>query len=333
MPKSPNQKLKLLYLKEYFERNTDEQHPVTTAELIAYLARQDIAAERKSLYDDIETLRAFGMDIVKERQGNVTGWYLGERTFQLPELRLLVDSVQSSRFITHKKSLELIEKIEGLTSTELSRGLRRQVWVKNRIKSMNESIYYIVDELHAAIAGDRQIRFHYFRYNAERKRELRHGGKWYAVSPFALLWDDENYYLIGFDNEAGILKHFRVDKMCDLRSVEKPREGKDAFREIDMAHYTDGHFSMFSGQTEKVKMEFRSDLSGAVIDRFGTDALLIPSREGYFTVTADVAVNEPFFGWLCSFGDGAKLLAPAAAADAMAKHIRSIAVLYEEETK
>ncbi len=333
MPRSPNQKQKLLLLRQYLERNTDEDHPASTAELISYLAAQGVSAERKSVYDDMETLRAFGLDVERQRQGNASGWYIGERDFQLPELRLLVDSVQSSRFITRRKSLELIGKIENLTSVHQARGLRRQVFVKNRIKTMNESIYYLVDELHAAIDADRKIRFRYFNYDEHGKRKYHRDGAWYDVSPFALLWDDENYYLVAFDPAHGQLRHYRVDKMTDLRLGARGRDGKDAFAGRDMSVYTSARFGMFSGETVPVRLEFENTLSGAVIDRFGTDVILAPGREGHFTVTVPVAVNEPFFAWLCTFGDRVELLSPDSARKAMAEHIRAIAARYAAEEK
>jgi predicted DNA-binding transcriptional regulator YafY len=331
MARSPRQKQKLLLIREYLERYTDEEHPVSTGELIEYLAGRDVTAERKSIYDDMETLRAFGVDVERTRQGNASGWYIAQREFQLPELRLLVDSVQSSRFITRKKSLELIGKIERLTSAPQARGLRRQVWVKNRIKSMNESIYYLVDDLHAAIDGDRRIRFHYFQYDPRGKKQLRRGGAWYRVSPYALLWDDENYYLVGYDSDKGEIRHFRVDKMTDLNDDGPGREGAGHFAALDMSAYTNAHFGMFSGETTRVRLEFKNELSGAAVDRFGTDAILVPGREGTFTVTVDAAVNEPFFAWLCTFGDGVRILAPESAVQAMREHVRKILARYETE--
>jgi len=335
MSRSPNQKQKLLLLRQYLEENTDEDHPVSVGDMIAYLDSRGVGAERKSIYDDLETLRAFGLDVIKLRRGNATLWYIGERDFQLPELRLLVDSVQSSRFITRKKSLELIGKIEKLTSAAQARGLRRQVWVKNRIKSMNESIYYVVDELHAAIDDDEGIRFHYFQYDPQRRRQLRHGGAWYEVSPYALLWDNENYYLVGFDSAAGIIKHFRVDKITDLQRTGRRRDGKEAFADVDMSAYANAHFGMFSGEPVNVRLEFENDLAGAVIDRFGTDVILVPDGEDRFTVTVPAAVTAPFFGWLCSFGDRVRVLSPESAVEAMRRHVESIAGRYsrEEEKK
>ena len=335
MAKAPNQKAKLLYLRQYLEENTDEEHPASTAELIEYLASRGVAAERKAIYDDMETLESFGVDVMRVRRGNASGWYVGQRDFQLPELRLLVDSVQSSRFITRRKSLELIGKIEKLASVHQAKGLRRQVWVKNRIKSMNESIYYLVDELHAAIDADESILFHYFRFDPQRKRQLRHGGDWYHVSPYALLWDSENYYLVAYDSAAGIIKHFRVDKIMDLRRTGKRREGKAAFAGVDMSAYANAHFGMFSGGTEQVRLEFENSLAGAVIDRFGESVILVPGEDGRFTVTVPAAVNPPFFAWLCTFGDAVRVLAPESAVEAMREHIERIAARYavKEETK
>lgn len=329
MARSANQKLKLLLLREYLERNSDEAHPISTAQLLEYLASEGISAERKSVYSDLETLQAFGLDLIRVRDGNSSGWYIGEHVFQLPELRLLADSVQSSRFITRKKSLELIAKLEGLTSVHQAKGLRRQVVVKNRIKTMNESIYYLVDELHAAINGNKRIRFHYAGYDGRGERVLRRSGAWYDVSPYALLWDDENYYLVGFDSAASAIRHYRVDKICDLRTAGDGREGREAFAALDMSEYTSAHFGMFSGTPEKIRLECRDTLAGAVIDRFGADTMLIPSREGYFTVTVPVAVSEPFFGWVCSFGGDMKLLSPESAAEALRAHLRKLAEAYQ----
>ena len=331
MARSSNQKQKLLLIRRFLEENSDEEHPVSTAEIIDYLDAMGVSAERKSIYDDLETLLNYGLDLVRVRQGNVTAWYLGSREFELPELRLLVDSVQSSRFLTRKKSLELIGKIEKLTSVHQARGLRRQVWVKNRIKSMNESIYYLVDDLHAAIHDNEKIRFHYFQYDPSRERQLRHGGAWYEISPYALLWDSENYYLVGYDAAAGIIKHFRVDKIVDLHRTGQAREGAEVFADVDMSAYANAHFGMFSGKTTPVRMEFDNSLAGAVIDRFGTEAMLVPTGDGRFSVTASVAVTEPFFGWLCTFGGLARITAPESAVEAMRRHIESIMEQYEKE--
>ena len=237
MSKSPNQKLKLLYLMEILLQQTDERHPMTVPEMISELARHDIAAERKSIYNDLESLRTFGLDIVQTKS-RTTGYYIGARSFEVPELKLLVDSVQSSKFITHKKTLALIKKIEGLASIYDAQLLQRQVYVRGRVKSMNESVYYNVDEIADAISRDRQIRFHYFEYTIDKQRHYRKDGAFYIVSPMALMWDNENYYLLAWDAEAQRRKHYRVDKMTDISALDAPREGMEDFSEQDLSAYT-----------------------------------------------------------------------------------------------
>lgn len=332
MSKKGSQKLKLLYLCQYLLRSSDEEHPVTMGDMIAYLAQQDIAAERKSIYDDMEALRLFGLDVQAVRLGTATGYFIGQRDFQLPELKLLVDSVQSSRFITEKKSLELIGKLESLTSEYGAQALHREVYVRGRIKAMNESIYYNVDEIHDAIGQDRAIAFQYFEWSVEKKRVWRRGGQLYHVSPWALMWDDENYYMVAYDDEAGLIKHFRVDKMSGIRQTGQPRQGAEDFGRFDMAAYSDGHFGMFSGQVQPVRLAFENALAGAVIDRFGPGVSLIPLDEARFSVTVNVAVNVQFFGWLCGFGTRASILAPDSVAAEMGRHAAAIAALYDNTT-
>lgn len=237
MPRSSFQKLKIIYIMEYLLKNSDEEHAVTTSQIIAYLKSHDITAERKTIYSDIEALRDFGLDIIQVSEGNNHGYYVASRDFELPELKLLVDSVQSSKFITHKKTLSLIKKIEKLASIHSAQLLNRQVFVKNRIKTMNESIYYNVDEIHNGISSNRKIRFLYFEYNVAKERVYRHGGAYYVVSPFAMTWDDENYYMVAFDSAAGIIKHYRVDKMEKITVLDEERDGQDAYEALDMAVY------------------------------------------------------------------------------------------------
>ena len=207
MARSSNQKLKPLYIMEYLLRNTDEEHPATVNQLIAYLESHGISAERKSIYSDIEALQVFGIDIERKDGGSRSGYYVAGRRFELPELKLLVDSVQSSKFITHKKTDALIKKIETLASIHEAQLLNRQVFVANRVKTMNESIYYNVDEIHSGISGNRKIRFLYFEYTVAKERSYRRGGEYYVVSPFAMTWDDENYYMVAYDSEAARIKH------------------------------------------------------------------------------------------------------------------------------
>lgn len=323
MAKSPNQKLKLLYLMKILQEKTDENHRLTVPQLIEELNRYGISPERKSVYDDIDALRLFGLDI-ENAKGKNSGYYISSRTFELPELKLLVDSVQASKFITHKKSLELIKKLEGFASSYEAQLLQRQVFVANRIKTMNESIYYNIDAIHSAIAGNRQISYKYFEYDIKKERQYKHCGGRYRISPLALSWDDENYYMLGFDSEAGIIKHYRVDKMEGIEVTDTAREGLKEFETFDMAVYSKKVFSMFGGVEENVKLQFDNGLIGVVIDRFGKDVMVEPEDERHFIVRENLFVSQQFYGWLCSFGGKAKILAPKQVKDAFKQYVQSV---------
>lgn len=328
MARDSSQKLKLLYVMQYLLRNSDEAHPVTVNQIIGYLNDLGIPAERKSIYDDVEALKKFGLDIIQIKEGNFYGYYVGSRDFELPELKLLVDSVQSSKFITHKKTMALIKKIESLASAYEAQLLSRQVYVKNRIKTMNESIYYNVDEIHTGIAQNKKIRFRYFDYTISKERHFRRDNGFYVVSPFALTWDDENYYMVAFDSETGIIKHFRVDKMIDIETIDEPRDGKDAYDALDMAVYARKVFGMFSGEEQRVRMRFDNQLVGAVLDRLGRDVMLIPDGDSHFTVTADVVVSPQFFAWVCGFRSLAQIIGPEDVVQKMREHVADVMTMY-----
>ena len=327
MPKSPNQKLKLLYLMQYLLQKSDEAHPISVQQMIDELSAHDIKAERKSIYDDLEALRVFGLDIVQTR-GKTTGYYVGARDFELPELKLLVDSVQSSKFITQKKTLSLIKKIESLASAYDAQLLQRQVYVRNRVKSMNESVYYNVDEISNAITRDKAIRFKYFDYTVSKEWQFRKDGAWYEISPFSLMWDDENYYMLGFDTEVGRLKHYRVDKMTEISATEQCRSGKEAFRAIDMSEYSKKIFGMFTGELQTVKLRFANHLVGAAIDRFGRDIMIIASDDEHFNVSVDVAVSPQFFAWLFGFGKEVEVISPESVRSEFKARIEDLQSLY-----
>ena len=329
MARSSFQKLKILYVMEYLLHHSDEAHPVTVAQLIGELAAHGISAERKSIYDDIECLREYGLDIIQSGSGRSNGYYVASRNFELPELKLLVDSVQSSKFITHKKTMSLIKKIEGLASSHEAQLLNRQVYVKNRIKTMNESIYYNVDEIHRGIAENRKIRFHYFEYTVQKERRFRKDGAWYITSPYALSWDDENYYLVGFDSETGRIKHFRVDKMTDIDTTDEMRDGQEIYAALDMGVYARKTFGMFTGEETSVKLRFENDLVGAVLDRLGRDVMLIPDGETHFTVRTDVIVSPRFFAWVFGFGEKVNILEPEWVAEDMREQLRRVVELYK----
>ncbi len=309
MAKSSNQKLKLLHLLRCLMRYSDEEHPLSTQQLIAKLAENGISAERKTIYADIEALTLFGIDIIQTK-GKNGGYYIGERDFELPELKLLVDSVQSSKFITQEKTCKLIKKIENLAGIYDGQLLHRQVYVTNRVKSMNESIYYAVDAISDAINSNQKIRYRYFEYTVEKERRYRHDGKFYEVSPFALIWDDENYYMLAWDSEAQKMKHYRVDKMSDVTITEIKREGTEIFDKTDMSAYTKSVFGMFGGEEQKVKIRFSNHLVGAVLDRFGRDTMVIKDGDSHFTVSVSVVVSGQFLAWVFGFGNEAEIISP-----------------------
>ena len=328
MARSSYQKLKPLYIMNYLLQDTDEDHPVTVNQIISYLESQGISAERKSIYSDIEALQYFGLDIVQSGSGRSCGYYIAHRNFELPELKLLVDSVQSSKFITHKKTATLIKKIETLASIHEAQLLNRQVFVKNRIKTMNESIYYNVDEIHNGISRNKKIRFLYFEYNVQKERQYRKNGAYYLVSPFALTWDDENYYMVAYDSDAAMIKHYRVDKMEKISVLEEDRDGLEAYQALDMAVYARKTFGMFTGQEENVVLRFENHLVGAVLDRLGRDVFIVPDGSEHFTVRTDVIVSPQFFAWVLGFGESAQIIGPQTVVDKIREHIQSVAALY-----
>ena len=322
MPKSPNQKKKLLVLQELLQKHSDEEHPISIKEMIDELERHDIKAERKSLYDDMETLRSFGLD-VQSRKGVSSGWFIGEREFELAELKLLVDAVQSSKFITKKKSDSLIRKLEGLASVHQAKALQRQVYVSGRVKTMNESIYYNVDKLHTAVGERRTVRFRYFDYDSRKEKIFRRSGRYYAVTPYGLVWDNENYYLVGEDGEKGDVRHYRVDKMNDINLGDKVK-----VPDFDMARYAQRHFFMFSGTESPVKLKVRDDLAHIVLDRFGQEVMLVPGQEGTFTVTVNVVVSPQFWGWVFALGDGVEVCSPNWAVEQFKGHLEKVGKMY-----
>ncbi len=312
MAKSANQKRKLLILRDILHTETDEEHPLTLEQLRTMLESRGVQAERKSLYDDLEQLRLQGEDIVTVRDRSVR-YYMGERAFDLPELRLLVDAVQSSRFITHRKSEALIRKLESLTSRHLAGRLHRQVTVSGRIKSMNESIFYNVDALQQAMTEDKTVQFRYFDWDMHKKRCLRREGAAYTASPWALLWDDENYYLVAYDAASDSMRHYRVDRMQSITLTENKRQGAEVFARLDMSVYTRGTFGMFGGQERPVTLRCEAGMAGVMLDRFGPDTTWIPQEEG-FTVQVPVVVSPQFFGWLAGLSGAVMVVDPDVAA-------------------
>ena len=317
MAKGANQKKKLFCILELLTRESDELHPVTTERIIETLAANDISAERKSIYDDMQVLQELGYDVISCGR---KGYYLGAREFELAELKLLVDAVQSSRFLSEKKSHELIKKLERFCSRHAAGKLQRQVHVIDRVKTMNESILYLVDTIHEAIGENRMISFRYLKWNGKKKLEPRHEGKRYLVSPYLLMWEEENYYLVAYDELAKDRRYYGVDKMADIVIEDEPRTHGEEFSE-SAALLSKKSFGMYEGAEERVRLSFAESLLGVVLDRFGTDVILIEKGEGQYEAAVDVQVSQQFFGWICGVS-GVKICGPEHVAETYREHLK-----------
>ena len=324
MPKGTNQKFKLYRLAQIMLEKTDEEHYITMPEIMESLAEYNITADRKSIYTDLRDLSVLGIEVEGEPIGNRYHYHVVSRTFELPELKLLVDAIQSSKFITEKKSNTLIKKLEKMVSEYEAQKLQRQVYVSGRIKTMNESIYYTVDAIHNAISENKKIKFQYYQWNVKKEMELRHNGAWYHISPWGLSWDDENYYLVGYDSDAEKIKHYRVDKMLHIRLSSESREGKEFFKKLDMADYAKKSFGMFGGKEQTVKLLVKNNLVGVIIDRFGKNVILFPTDDEHFTVNVNVHVSRQFLGWVFSLGDGIKIVGPDDVVEQMRSEIKRL---------
>lgn len=307
--KNANQRLKILYLYKILFERTDEKHSIQMPELLHELEMYGISANRKTLYEDIEALKTYGLDIVSGGRGKSSGYYVVNRDFELPELKLLADAVSSSRFLTEKKSSELLKKLERLTSIHEGKQIQRQVFIADRVKAINERIYMNVDAIHRAIAERSQITFKYFDYDVNKRKKYRDGLR--TCSPYALTWDDERYYLVAHYEKYDSISNFRVDRMEDVKLIDTPiMEQPKGFK---LSEYLNSTFSMFSGKSESVKLRFEKSLVNAVIDRFGKNISIVSDGIEYLTVQVNVKTEhpEPFFGWLFQFGTKLQIAEPS----------------------
>lgn len=322
------QKLKIMYILKILQEKTDETHAITLQEIVAELHRYGVTAERKSIYSDLEHLRDFGIDVIGTQKDRTYYYQLGSREFQLAELKLLVDAVSAAKFITKNKSDEIIKKIESFASKYEADQLRRQVSVNGRVKTENKKVIYSVDSIHEAINSNRQITFQYFKWNTKKQMELVHDGKIYHVSPWALCWDDEKYYLIGFDADDQKMKHFRVDKMTNTELSEDRRIGKKEFDEIKMSDVTNRYFGMFEGDVRKVELLCPNYMANVIVDRFGTDVRILKNDENTFKAKIDVAVTDLFLSWVMAL-KGVKIIGPEDVVEKMKEKVKEQYKLYK----
>lgn len=337
MAKNPRQKQKLLYIQKILLEKTDEEHGLTINEIISELDSYGINAERKSIYDDLRILETYGLDICSEKSKTVK-YYIASRDFQISELKLLVDAIQSSKFITEKKSFELIKKVESLASENEAKQLQNQVVISNRVKTSNETIYYNVDRLHDAINKNRSVEFYYNQWtlslgsSEKLKLNRRRGGERYKVSPFALCWDDENYYLIAYDEKNEQIRHYRVDKMEKIELTDNKRSGTDQFEKINLAEYSQSTFGMFAGEKVMVTLSVDNSLVGVIADRFGKNIFITADEENknHFLARVNVNISEQFYGWLFALGDKVKIVSPDEIVNDFNEHLRKVSNLYKE---
>ena len=303
----------LLLLQQYLYEHTDDQHPVSVADILAFWREHGIQAGRKSVYSAIEVLQSSGMDIVcvKSTQNR---YFVGERLFELPELKLLVDAVESSRFITAKKSERLIEKLGKLTSESHARQLDRHIYMEGTAKPENECIYYSVDEIHNAIQEKRQITFQYYEYTPQKEKILKHNGYRYQFSPYALIWSRDCYYAVGWSEKHGKLAQFRVDRMV---AVESSDQAAVCMPDFDPAEYVRKIFGMYPDDLCTVELLCENEVMRSVIDRFGEEVSTVTADDGHFKAIVEVAPSPPFFAWVFTFCGKIQILGPAEVLDEM----------------
>lgn len=331
MPNKVRQKIKVLYLKDIFEQKTDEEHPMSINQIIEELAKYGVEAERKSLYRDIETLQEYGMDICSRREKHYV-YYLGKRDFEEVELKLLADAVLASRFIPKRYTMHIIKKLGNLTSEYGASKLDRQLYAEKSTNDEMSVIYYNIDSIYRAIDGNWQIQFRYFDYTMKKARELRHDGAFYIISPWALVWNDGMYYLVGYDSKDKQIKHYRVDKMLKTTINEKlPRDGHQAFIDFDIDKYRRRVFGMYSGETRDVKMHCHKSLANLIIDRFGRkDVVMYPVDEEHFDVHVKVAVSPVFISWAMGLSDKLEIVSPESVREEIREMARKLTEVYEK---
>ena len=298
MPHVGGQKLKIINEYQILMEESDENHPINAIEMTRRLEKRGIPAERKGVYRDMETLIDAGVDVIK----GTKGYYIGSRTFELAELKLLVDAVGASKFISQKKTRELVEKITSLAGVDDAEQLSRQVVVPDKPKAGNEKIFYSIDVIYQCIDNNKKMSFKYQEWTLSKEMQPRHGGKTYVVSPAFLLRNDENYYLVAFDEGSGEIRHYRVDKMTSTSEMEEDRGGLELIKELNPHEYAKQHISMFAGEERVITIRFAKHLIGVVLDKFGTEIDVRPDGESHVKARISVAVSPQLYGWLVGIG-------------------------------
>ena len=332
-----NSKIKLLYLKDILEKYTDEQHVLNSQEIAEKLHNEyGVDCERKSIYSDIEVLTDYGMDIIRTRSPK-NGFFLASGEFQLAEIRLLTDAVQAAQFITLNKTKDLLQKIERLTSIYQSEQLRRQIYIEKRRKSTNESVYYVIDRLDSAIKRNKKVRLDYTRRRLDEKYAATKEIRSHVLSPYALVWTDDHYYLVANNEKYDNLMHLRVDRISNVeilpmraRSFEEVSEYKNYF---DPADYVSKHFQMFSGNPEMVELCCKNEILEQMLDRFGESVHTRYLDDSHFLLRTEAAVTRGLVSWIMQFGDKIVVRSPKNLLLMVREIARDILANYETDEK
>ena len=324
-------KTKTLLIYKYLYEYSDENNPLTTTELIRLLQKDGYNCERKSIYADIKTLNSVGFDIVSSMSPK-RGFFIASRTFELPQVRLLIDAVTSAGFITPDKTRDLVAKLEGLVSKNEAAELVSQVYIDPNTKCDNEEIYYIIDALHDAILNQCKVKFQYKRRNIDKQNRKSYTQKTFKVSPYALIWKDDHYYLVCNNEKYDNLMNLRLDRIRKIEQLDEPvREISEVSEyevSIDVSDYVSKMFNMFSGEPGKVRLLCHLDLREEMLDRFGTKIPLIAVDSNHFETVIDAAVSDGLVSWIMNFGDKIKVMSPQQLADAVKKKALKIADIY-----
>ncbi|MDD7403485.1 MAG: WYL domain-containing protein [Butyribacter sp.] len=300
-----NVRLRILLVMELFFEKTDENHGVSMQNILSWLESNNLSGERKSVYEDIHALQQYGLDIRYFADDKT--YRLAGRSMELAELKLLVDAIHASKFITKEKADEMIHHVEDMASQYQRSSLHREVYAE-KPKSVSKAGFANMDILHEAITKNRQVTFQYLVWNTDKTLQEKHNGKTYCVSPWLMVWADENYYLAAYDGEEQKMKHFRVDKISNVVLQEMLREGEEEFHKIDTANYSTSHFGMYGGEAKRVSVRFANHLAGVVLDRFGTEIQILKEDEEHFKAALPVVVSNQFFGWIFGLGNQVQIL-------------------------
>lgn len=328
MPRE-NQKLKLLYLAKIFLEETDGKTGLTMPQIIEHLREYGISAERKALYRDIKALREFGMDIQRYNRSPMQ-YALANREFSQPELLLLVDAVQSSRFLDIEKSRELIDSIRALASKRQRETLSKRMHVEGRIKMQNESVFYNVDIVQEAIQAHRRVSFHYFKYDVEKKKVRQHGGDRYLETPVELIYSDGYYYLVTYNDKHDGFTNYRVDRMTEVMVSDEPATRNERIASFDPEAYTAQAFSMFNGEPKTISLIVDGEVMSSIVDRFGSDVESHALDGSHARVYARVKVSDVFYGWLAQFGTKVRVEKPRSVVQGYTEYLQRIVSAYRQ---